>query len=294
MALNFGKVDIVRLPSPRKDSFLISYDLDGILKQKDHLGNVTPVIGTGLRIPTPKISLTSESKILNSYNITEETHNTFTLSSPPVLTAMDITKDQIDSGIWIEMLLYRKKRNGKNGYVVPTSWIDGKNTLTQDILKMYPNSTFTTRGGDLNIGFKDRPNHFKISYQNQKVNLASYFHNRFEWKMVQYRDKSANLIETECLVPVSRSHSSYFGKKMAYSSDYSPIYAVFRYVMWQPQENGKGQFVSGPLSQKIKITALNHPFLKDDLASVTYNKACCSVNKLYNKFNMKCFIETKL
>ena len=301
MALSFNKVDMNRLPSPlREDTFTISYDLDGVLKQKDYLGNVTPV-GTGLSIPMPKISLTSTPSIVNSYNTTNVTddktykpYNTFTLHTPPVLTTMDVTKDQIDSGIWIEMLVYRKKRNGKNGYVVPTSWVDGKNTLTEDILQMYPNSTFTTRGGDLNIGLRDRPNHFKISYKNQSINLGDYFHNRFEWKMVQYRDVLGELLENECLVPVSRGNTRYFGKKMGYSSDYVPTYVVFRYVMWQPQANGKGQFVSGPVSNKIKITAFNHPFIKDDLASITYNKACCSVNTLYNKLNMKCFIETKL
>lgn len=295
MALSFNKVDMNRLPPPlREDTFTISYDLDGILKQKDYLGNVTSIVGNGLRIPIPKISLTSRPYIVNSYNTTNVTDNKFTLYTPPVLTAMDITKDQIDSGIWIEMLVYRKKRNGKNGYVVPTSWVDGKNTLTEDILQIYPNSTFTTRGGDLNIGLKDRPNHYKISYKNQKINLGDYFHNRFEWKMVQYRNTVGDLLENECLVPVSRNHSRYFGKKMGYSSDYVPTYVVFRYVMWQPQANGKGQFVSGPMSNKIKITASNHPFIKDDLASITYNKSCCSVSTLYNKLNMKCFIETKL
>jgi hypothetical protein len=300
MALvSFGlKVDMNQIPSAStEDGLTVAYDLDGILKQKDYLGNITPIGGSGLRMPMPKISLSSEPSTVQSYNtiVVGNTYSSFTLYSPPVLTAMDITHDQIDSGIWIEMLLYRKKRKGRNGYVVPTSWVDGKNTLTEDILQMYPNSTFTTRGGDLDIGLKDRPNHIKINYKNQKINLGDYFHNRFEWSTVQYRDTGGNFVSLDnCLIPVSRSRSSYFGKTIGYSPDYTPTYAVFRYVMWQPQENGKGQFVTGPISQTIKITALNHPFLKDDLASVTYNKACCSINPLYNKLYMKCFIETKL
>lgn len=296
MALSFNKIDMNKLSSPlTKNKFFISYDLDGVLKQKDYLGNVTPIGGTGL-IPIPKISLSSFPLIVESYNTTGlNSDSSFKLHTPPVLTAMDITHDQIDSGIWIEMLLYRRKRKGRSGYVVPTSWVDGKNTLTEDILKMYPNSTFTTRGGNLDIGpLKDRPNHIKINYKNQKINLGDYFHNRFFWKMVQYRDTGNNLVDYKCLVPLSRSRSSYFGKTVGYSPDYTPTYAVFRYVMWQPQENGKGQFVTGPISHTIKITALNHPFLKDDLASVTYSKACCSINTLYNNKQMKCFIETKL
>ncbi len=48
----FGnKIDLITAATPSTDSYLIAYDLDGVLKQKDELGVITPLGASGAQGP---------------------------------------------------------------------------------------------------------------------------------------------------------------------------------------------------------------------------------------------------
>lgn len=180
----------------------------------------------------------------------------------------------------------------KAGYVVPSPWVDGVNTLVAEI-----GTAIKTRGGTLPLISADRPNHYKLTKPNENIPVWEYLHNRFKPLDITYNNdlNPENTSAVTCIIPVSRSsYGKKFGKRFGYASQYTPLYIAFRYLMWDPTANdGKGDFISGPLSRVVKITALFHPFIQNYIATT---HATCEINPLFtsNSTHLKCTIETKL
>jgi hypothetical protein len=177
-------------------------------------------------------------------------------------------------------------------------------------------SGFWTRSGDHNwtepggstsgTVSVDRPNHYEVTSVNQNIPVWEYFNGRFTVEDVDYRGTSGGTLQIENLVvPVirRRQNAAAGGARFPYSSMYTPLYAAFRYIAWDPNANaGRGQIISGPLSRVIKISHKVFPFDYDWAASGLHGVACA--NAVWSgtsggpieglNSELKCWFETRL
>jgi hypothetical protein len=255
-------------------------------------------------LPIPKVYLSGENAIdpLNTIQSYDPTANlpgiNITLVNSPYVTAQDLTEDQILQGVWVEMVVYRRKRNRKSGYTVPPPYEGSINTLEAAL-----GTTLFTRGGvhrtnsGANLVSVDRPNHFRVSSVNEKINVWQYLNGRFIDDVVKYRDTGGVTQNLSCVYPISRSSGggTLPSSRFAYSAVYTPMYIGFRYIMWDSSlNNGLGQFIVGPMSRVIKIAAEIHPFVYDNAASLGLGLPACTINAGYDKTRLNCWFETRL
>ena len=220
-------------------------------------------------LPTPFLKLSNNNTSIETFN-----SSIVDLVNEPVISTNDLSFEQINHGVWIEMLVYRKKRksyNGssfKKGYVIPPDWTwdsinnVGINSLQQELLILYPTKTIMNRGGETQNVYQSRPNHYKVTGNTQSINLGYYLNGRFFYNDIEYYlpDGSINVINLP--IPVSRYQQYGFGKRFCYDGKLIPTYLKFRYIMFDPNfNNGKGRFITGPLSSTIKITLETFPFI---------------------------------
>jgi hypothetical protein len=271
-------------------------------------------------LPVPKVSIQMGASgpvnlptISGGTGATGATGADFQLINHPVISPMNITQDQIDAGIWIEMVYNRPKRGKKSssglftttkGFAPFNSQVNNINTLTRDIISLNPGTTpaFSTRGG-IHLGNIDRFNHFRIENKAKMVDVSQYFYGLFSYAQVEYSQATQSSASIQCLVPGIRhtninSNIGRFGKRYFYARAYKPLYVKFRYIMWNPNANShKGEFVSGPFSETIKLTQPVHPFLCDyesSQISVTHNGGVVGkINPAYagRSTQIKCWIE---
>ncbi len=207
---------------------------------------------------------------------------TFDLTA--VVITNDISEEQINNGVWLEMLLYRRnKKNQKNakGFVVPPSYSwDGStsaNTLQNELLSLYPTLKITSRGGSTlyyiqNPLIKEplrvsRPNHQRVTGITQTINVTNYLNGRFTYRNLEYRNENGDPTITSFKVPHPlKIKGNVFNdnttSRFCYSSRLTPTYATFRYIMFNPNiNNGKGGFITGPLSKTLKVTLESFPLI---------------------------------
>lgn len=273
----------------------------------DSVGGLPPGL-SGSSFPVPKVSLLDDATITSWDAVTNAPGSTITLYRAPYAVAMDITNEMIEKGLWLEMVIYRKRaRSGKVGinqkrnggaYLIPTPYVNGVNTLEASI-----GNPLSTRGGihyikTLSSPFiapfgMDRPNHYQITSVNQTINAYEYLNGRFMLENTGYRDASTGTdISSPCMVDISRRRrGELLGSRFGYSSKYSPMYIAFRYIT---RDNNSNTFISGPLSRVVKIAASVHPFIQNPAATITYGKAAVDLNPAYNTNEMTAWFETKL
>lgn len=224
----------------------------------------------------------------NSWNVSDK----YELYRFPQIVATDLTQEQIDKGVYVEMVHYVRGMSRYNlkkgaGYVVPSPWIGGANPL---------GNKWTRGGGHYSTGgtaLPDRPNHYQMTAQNQVVNVHEYLHNRHMFVTTPYYDQTGTQQSIKLLSQVARvrTQSWYPGKSFMYSSRYTPYYFAFRYVMWDESTN---QFISGPLTKTIKLTHQQHPFIVDAQQSAILGRQVGNVSALFNDHRMQCMFETRL
>lgn len=214
----------------------------------------------------------------------------------PEVVANDLTQEQIDKGVYVEMMIYRRGKNKRNnaneaGYIVPAPWIGGVNPLGNKWTRGGDSSIHSNMGGGLLA--VDRPNHYQVISQNQVIPVWRYLNNRFTRLLVQYRDSAWLDQFLECSCPASRAKSVMYspGGKFGYSAQYTPMYIAFRYVMWDEESR---QFISWPTSQKIKIAQRKHPFNFNPSASAIIGRPCVDINPLSTPEELQCWLETRL
>ena len=230
-----------------------------------------------------------------------------TLINPPMITIQDISQEQLDHGVFIEMVQYKMKR-GKlhhtkgGGYIVqPRMQDDGLGNITNELqtrIMNYYGKTINNRGGiqtydALSSGgltiplIIPRMNHYQVFYRNELVNLDNYFVGRFGYTNVGYwTGGTGNGILNNVPVPFTNSGKNFKQKKksgitgtpyrLCYTGNLTSLYVAFRYLMFDPySNNGKGKFIEGPLSATIKVTNKYFPFLK------TATQGVCTVNPIF-------------
>lgn len=248
-------------------------------------------------LPIPKVRLSTIGYSVD-IDIFDDVNNTTLTQAKlfryPEVVAMDLTTEQIEKGVYLEMVIYKngKSRTSTIGqdsaYKIPVSWIGGVNLFNGK----------PTRGGSHShkltgsLVAVDRPNHYKINAHNEVINAWQYLHNRFVVRDVQWRDTIGNINGTDMIIPAWRKNKfRSFAKTFMYSSEYSPMYIAFRYIM----ENEDGlRFHSGGLSRVVKICHDVHPFLVDGVESAILDATCGTINPLFNINSLQCSFETRL
>ena len=276
-------------------------------------------------LPSPKINLTRiaaygatgatscymDSRItVSDSGVIGGTGPKFVMTNFPIITTMNVTQTQIDAGVWVEMVYYRSARGRKNtageyvtekGFKIMTSKVDGINTLTEEIINLYPEYTpkFRTRGGthrDINMNIY---NHFRVESSSQSISVIQYFNGLFSYSSVAYNETLSygNYPDATCLIPAMRSTQWHgFGRRFGYEGRYKPLYVKFRYIMWNPQANeNAGDFVVGPFSETVKIASPVQPFLVDFNQSVLTGESKVTLNPEYHEGDgnqrLRCWIE---
>ena len=276
-------------------------------------------------LPTPKLNIRESVTTIqsldtnNSYAGFNEIGNTIDFTKSAYVLSNDISEEQIEKGVWLEMVLYRRsKHNQKNakGFVVPPSYSwDGStsaNTLQNELLSLYPTLKISSRGGGtlyyyVNPLIKEplrvsRPNHQKVTGTTQAINVTNYFNGRFTYRNIQYRNENGGIINTpfKLPIPISINNKSKFmnsSSRFCYSPKLTPTYAAFRYLMFDEKiNNGKGGFISGPLSKTLKVTLDDVPFIPSTPYNNdgVYRSTCNVVNILSDITTLKFSIESNV
>jgi hypothetical protein len=298
----------------------------------DSTGNVvsgtTGSGGTGnlFSLPVPNLKISNTPVVLETFDYHNNSASSgVTLLDSPVIVASDLSNEQINQGVWIEMLIYRKSRNKrftsktKKGMVIPPSWewdsisMSGTNTFEDQILTICPTCVLPTRGGatkyfnqnpfiqeDLHI---TRPNHYKLTGVTESINVGNFLNGRFTYKQVLYR--SPNPIQPsmgeQILLPIPtsrRNSSSGTGSaRFCYRSELTPTYIKFRYIMFDVNLNGgQGGFITGPTTNTVKIMLETFPFIPNEPFYFNFNgkyyPTCTVKQEDYTK--LKCYIENNV
>jgi hypothetical protein len=293
----------------------------------DSNGNVVSgTTGSGggnlFSLPVPNLKISNTPVVLETFDYHNNSASSgVTLLDSPVIVATDLSNEQINQGVWVEMLVYRKakrKRNiakTKKGMVVPPSWkwdsisMSGTNTFEDQILTICPTCVLPTRGGatkyfrpptrgDLHI---TRPNHYKLTGVTESINVGNFLNGRFTYYPVPYR--SPNPIQPgmyeQILLPVPtsrRNNNSPKGSaRFCYRSELTPTYIKFRYIMFDVNLNGgQGGFITGPTTNTVKIMVKTFPFIPNEPFNFNgkYYPTCTVKQEDYTK--LKCYIENNV
>jgi len=207
----------------------------------------------------------------------------------PQITATDLTQEQIDKGVYVEMAHYRKVKHRYNrdkggGFVVPAD-----NSTNPFINTHYrAGKAYKTDGTLMPYTY----NHFRVSTINETVPVHKYLENRHMSYPVLYHDVTNNQQMINCLLKTGRIRNDYYpGKTFMYSGRYTPYYFKFRYVMLD--DNGQPT-ISGPWTDVVKLAHREHPFTPDPVASATFGRQVGKINPSYDMGHMQCWIGTRL
>lgn len=209
----------------------------------------------------------------------------------------DLTTEQMSEGVWLEMLIYRKRgkfvqnsnptNNYKRGFVIPSMWEGGVNSFEAEIKAMYgAGIKLKTRGGNSYYNYwdnsgespiqivqplgVDRINHIRFFSPQNNIPLVAYLNSRFIRTDCEYIDNTNNLNTIAITCPSSRSgtFSSFGDSSPSYHTQrYQPkmtnMYIKFRYIMFNKAsltDNNQKQFIEGECSPTIKISPKSFPF----------------------------------
>lgn len=258
----------------------------------------------GSSLPTPKIRLKHNTSTPADVSVRSVGFggvgdvDSFNVRRAVDVVAMDVTEQQIEAGLHVEMVVYRnsKSRSAQStqnpdnsreaGYIIPASVIGGVNPL-----QAYGG---TTRGGlPNNVAVAgDRPNHYKVTQKNEALPVWEYLHNRLVFDNVQYRTTTGNVLAQQVTIPFTnyRSRAYYPGSIFPYSGHYRPYYFAFRYIVWDAFEE---TFVSGPLTKTLVLSPEVHPFRYNPVASATLGLPSCSVSPGFDPRRLKIQFETR-
>lgn len=265
-------------------------------------------------LPVPNIKLKKgDGNSYQTINYNNTVGSNITLVNTPYLTVNNLSEEQLNNHVWIEMVQYkmRKKRATSDGsrpvggkYVVqPRIEDDGLgnpiNWLQETIKNYYGNDkTLTSRGGIMESSTGtplviNRHNHTEIDITdfNSEINLGEYFEGRFTYDTISYIPSGGggSLVDLSNVpVPTTNSRRNHLSQRtksgnngtpyqLCYTGALTSLYIAFRYIMYDPYSNGgKGKFIEGPLSQTIKVTNKFFPFIKTSVEGE------CNVNPAFD------------
>lgn len=194
----------------------------------------------------------------------------------PIVSTSNFTQSFLDSNqVFLEMVYINKR-------VKTIRRSTGDNPPTKKIANIvtpspyYYNtswsfpwpSNFRNRTGVHFIGnttpvTMDRPNHLPVHTANSFINASVCLNGRFQNTSINYLDVSNVEQSINIYVPTGRPSGggspplNYKG----YGVNYKPLKIAFRYVVWKPYiNNGRGEFLEGPLSSTVTVRHKVFPF----------------------------------
>lgn len=237
--------------------------------------------GGGLSMPKVRLSCDGSKNI--DYHDGNSTVGVITLIEWPEVIAMDLTDEQIEAGVYVEMIHYTRGK-GQN--------INGNNRDSAYKIPVATNNPFAntpTRGG-IHGGAAVRFNHYKVMSKNETIPVWEYLHNRLRALNTNYRDINNNGQSLSVKSYNPNYRYKFHGRAKMYAASYSPYYFAFRYIT----KNDDGTFTSGAITRVIKMQNEDFPFIVDGVASATFNRQVGYINPLFNEDLFRCQFETKL
>lgn len=248
----------------------------------------------GLAIP--KIGLGA----LQDFSFTEvDTNNgndVIEIWNPPIATAIDLTQEQVDRGVYIEMAYYRPKKGGQRNrqhsskegaYVIPSPQIFDVNPFV-GLDPLTPTQTPWTRGGT-HTDLADRPNHYKVNAINEQIHVYEYLANRHLWATVKWNDTAGGVGDIQMLCPPRyRVASPKPTNAYGYSGRVRPFYFMFRYISWIEESR---QWITGGWTPVIKMAYKVHPFIFSLSASQALGRTVVSLAPTWDGKVFKCTYE---
>jgi hypothetical protein len=241
-------------------------------------------------LPRPKVRLSNLGGFVDV--IHSETTGVYQLFRYPTISAQDLTTEQIKKGVYIEMLHYKPRGSRRKlgitqkvgaGYVVPSS---------NDPFNLLP-TEWSRSGGHHSAAL--RHNHYKVTSKNQILDVWQYLDNRHKIQGIYYRLPDHTFLIIDLMVKVGNRHSyrTFPGVAKGYSGQYVPYYFMFRYIMW---DEATRQYISGPVSDKVKLTHRYHPFVESTTNVGNIEKVVAVPNStgLFDRNQMICHLETKV
>lgn len=256
----------------------------------------------GSSLPTPKVRLNKWDSLQPFVVVDWYKYwwNTvwwqYSLYRYPEVVTMDLTDEQIEKWVWVEMLTYNKSKspywfqNEDAAYKVPVSRIGWVNTLWNLDTRWWGQSFFNA--WPLAV---DRPNHYQVLNRNEVIPVWQYLNNRMSQVWIQYNDASlwtSNVVWALTVAQwIRNSWPNYPWSKFWYSSRYRPLYFKFRYIM---KADDGYSYISWPLTPTIKLCQEEHPFNFDAVASTALWITSHNINPLANPDSAMCWFETRL
>jgi hypothetical protein len=264
-------------------------------------------------LPVPLVKfqtiLTGSGSNVVTLNVNNTVGSNIKLMNPPKIIAQDLSQEQLNHGVFIEMVQYKMKggklNNSKGGgYIVqPMMEDDGFGNITNGLqtrIMNYYGKTINNRGGiqtyytggtggSTTPLIVPRMNHYQVQNINEVVQVDSYFEGRFTYTNLEYYSGlTAPFYGTLINIPMpytNRSKNTKQKKKsgnsgtpyqLCYKGNLTSLYVAFRFLMFYPYSmTGLGKFIEGPFSKTIKVTNKFFPVLK------TPTDGFCTANPVF-------------
>ena len=159
-------------------------------------------------LPVPNIKIKNVNVSVETLNTNNTVGPYITLINPPFITVNELSQEQIDNNVFIEMVQYKNKKKSRTINTGPSEKFTGgryvvqpgveddglgnvRNILEYKILNYY-GKKITNRGGIQTFNSSTTPlavnrlNHYQVSSLNQEVNLSQYFAGKFTYDNINY------------------------------------------------------------------------------------------------------------
>lgn len=221
------------------------------------------------------------------------------LNGAPTVNPSNLNDIHLSRPVFLEMTYYRGMRATKwdkfgdsseivirknKGWVVPA---DFDYSADENRLEAYLASQFSqkakSRMGKPSDILCDRNNHYQVLNNVDLINAYEYLDNMMGLATVEYIDSGGSLTtKADVVIPMQRK-ARYKKRPPAvntftnvqpvrgYSRAVQPLFFAFRYVAWdESANNGKGDFIEGPLTPVYALTSTVSPFKRAGSSGLQY------------------------
>jgi uncharacterized delta-60 repeat protein len=252
-------------------------------------------------LPVPSIKLSIGTVSITTWSQNGGLDDDAVLSRYPICITTDLSQELIDKyEVRVEMLLYKRKirKDSKYaGYIIADRNYDNiligpqfLDTGDYSFSRTDFSDEWTRGGGKFEL---NRFNQYRVKSINAKIPVWEYLHSRFKYYDIKYRSIGNNEDSVKaCIFIQNRSGRNRIGNTYAYSPYYCPLYICFRYVVWVPEADyGRGQYVCGPTSKTIKVSASFFPFKRDLQEELNTGFPTASINNKFIYNYLSCWFQ---
>jgi hypothetical protein len=288
--------------------YVLISDATGVASWTSSVASWTSsIIGS---LPVPKVKLIKGTQSISYLSLDNDLNQVyvagqFNLQSYPVVVTQDLSDAQmqlaINNRLFVEMVHYRRKTKKNNSTANNAGYVTAG--VKYDIWPNYLpwSQNFWVRNNSATAVFSGygasgsivRENFYPITNHYSNIPVYNMLNNRFHEYNVRYRNTIGDSDDLLTIIPsvgYSRGGANRATNRYAYSPYYTPYYIAFRYIVY----TADNKIISGPLSNIVKITHKYMPFKYDYDLSNQSGLPVANINNIYNKTELKCWLETKL